>query len=360
MKKSFYLVIAFFVFAITNAQITISSDILGKLDKFKPETFKKFKSTTTIFVLSNVFQNDQYEKLLKETWTVTPFKIVSVDEFKYNDYLSDKYSFAHLRAFAQDGSNVFVLNSMINFYLLDTKEINEKLDKVKDDPRKFRKLIMTNKMNIGAIQLFANTEFLKKVDKTFGNGGGGIKLMAGSAEFTTDDINNPKISKSDKGMINEVYNSNVYKNYTLGMLKNYFQKVNSLISKEEFCDLREPERTSEVKNLKKETLYIPDYNKITYKPGKVEDEPKSDKDLKELFKDYKFKYEFISDKDLDTKIANGENFYYLRYVKANSQKFFSVVNGKTGEVVYKEYDAGMSTYNIDGDDFKKLAKEIAK
>lgn len=347
MKKSFYLVIAFFVFAITNAQITISSDILGDLDKFKPETFKKFKSTTTIFVLSNVFQKEEYEKILKESWTVTPYKIVSINDFKYSDYLTDDYSFAHLRAFAFKQETTSYIYNIINFYLFDINEIKKKFDKVKDDPKDLKKLLMRNKISIVAIHLFANSEFTNKV------------LTDVLGEYTSEDMYIPTYLYC-KDIVHDVYNKSIYQNYTLGMLQNYFQKVSSLISKEEFCDLRETDKTSEVKNLKKETLYIPDYNKIAFKPVKVKEISKSDENLKELFEDYKYKYSFISDKDLDTKIANGDNFYYLRYVKVNNRKFFHIVNGKTGEVIYRDYEAGLGTYNIDGNDFKKLAKEIAK
>ena len=356
MKNKLALFLSILFLTITNAQVTISSDIMGNLDKFKPELFKKFKSTTTVFILSNQFKKEDYEKILNEVWKVTPYKVVSVDEFDYNDYLTQGYSFAHLRAFSQDGESTFFVNSMINFYLLEVNDIKEKIDKVKNDPKKFIKLIMTNKLNIGAIHLFANTEFLSSINKTFGSGGG-VKLMAGSSDFSTDQIKNPSISKSDRQMIN---NDDIYKNYSLGMLKNYFQNVSDLIVEESYLELREVSKTAELKNLKKEILYIPDYNKVTYKPSKFIDEEKSEKDLSELLRDYKSKYEFISKSVLDAKILAGELFYYLRYVRVNNRKFFQVVNAKSGKAIYREFAAGMSTYNIENQDFKNLNKIIVQ
>lgn len=359
MKKKIALLITLLVITFTNAQVTVSADILGNFSKFNPELFKKFKSTTTIFILSNQFKKEEYERILKESWTVTPYKILSADEFDYNNYLTESYSFAHLRAFSQDGESTFFVNNLINFYLLDVKDINEKIDKVKSNPKKFIKLIMTNKLNIGAIHLFASTEFLSSINKTFGSGGG-VKLMAGSTDFSTDQIKNPEISKSDKEMIRKVYNDPIYKNYTLGTLKNYFQNVNELLVKERYMELREVSKTAELKNLKKEILYVPDYNKVTYKPSKFVDEAKSEKDLSELFTDYKAKYEFISNDALDAKILAGDPIYYLRYVRVNNRKYFQVVNAKSGEAIYREFAAGMGTYNIEGQDFKDLYKNISK
>lgn len=358
MKNKLSLLVLLLVITLSNAQVTVSADILGNFSKFSPELFKKFKSTTTIFILSNQFKKEEYERILKESWTVTPFKVLSIEEFDYNNFLSESYSFAHLRAFSQDGSSTFFVNNIINFYLLDVKKINEKVAKVKVDPKKFIKLIITNKLNIGAIHLFANTEFLASINKTFGSGGG-VKLMAGSSDFSTDQIKNPKISKSDEEMIRKVYNDNIYKNYSLGMLKNYFQNVNDLIEKESYFDLKEVSKSPELKNLKKEILYVPDYNKVTYKPSKFVDEAISEKGLSGLFQDYKGKYEFISSSALDAKILSGEPIYYLRYVRVNSRKYFQVVNAKSGEAIYKEFAAGMGTYNIESQDFKDLYKNIS-
>ena len=108
MKNKLSLLIILLAMTLTNAQVTVSADIFGNFDKFKPELFKKFKSTTTIFILSNQFKKEEYERILKESWTVTPFKVLSVEEFDYNNFLSESYSFAHLRAFSEDGSSTFL------------------------------------------------------------------------------------------------------------------------------------------------------------------------------------------------------------------------------------------------------------
>lgn len=345
-----------------NSQVSVSASSKGSLDKFKPEVFNNFKKTTTLFVLSNVHDQSEYEKLLKETWTVTPYKLVSANDFDYKNYLSDKFSFAHLRASVNSESS-FNLHSLIDFYMLDMTKISPKLEKSKNDYEKFLDLVTDNKINLGCIELYANTDMLSEINKNFGSGGG-FALVAKNPDFyiysNKDFPLKKKLSDYRVSMRSRIYDKNTFKNYSIGMLKNYFQKINDLLNKESFYWMYEVDNTKEVKNLKTKTLYLPDYIKANYKPGKISDENKSEKDLKELFKDYKYKYEFISEDNLSTKISNNEEIYYLRNVRVNNQKFFQVVNSKTGEIVYRFYEAGMGTYNIDDKDFKNLAKAIDK
>ena len=362
MKKKIFLICLLLLFLIrVGAQVTVSSNVDRNLKKFDLETFKNFKSTTTIFVLSDVYHKDQYDKILKEYWTVTPYKIVSRYDFKLDDYLEGTYSFALLRAYCRDVGRVFESFNDITFFFYDYEKNKTKIEKLKIANKPYSDLIYSTRINIGAIHFFVNTEFIQKINNKFKDGRveyfySGISSNFGS--FSTARRDTLKNSKYENDRIKEVFNSRIYKNYTLGYLKNYFQKINNLISNEEFMGMQEPISTDELKNLALQTLFIPEYNKTTYKPVKIEDEQKSEKEISNLFEDYIYKFEFISEKDLDEKIFSEKNFYYLRYVKINNQKFFEVVNGKTGEIIYKEHEEGFFTFNIQGSDFKKLAKKI--
>jgi hypothetical protein len=348
-------------------QISVSSNTLGRVDEFKPEVFKNFKGTTTIFILSNIYDKAEYDKLLKSCWTVTPYKIVSANDFDYKDFLTKEYSFAHLICSVYEKDRSFFSRNNIKIHLLDIDKINSKLEDTKGKYEKFLSLVNKNFIEIASFDLFANTEFLNRCNKSFGNSGG-FQLVMSNIEQRIY-IYTKKMFPEENEMKNLdfrndlkelVYEKKSFKNYNLGTLKNYFQKVNELLSKEQFYWMYEADKLPEIKNLKTATLYIPDYNKIKYRPVKMADEDKSEKDLTELFEDYPYKYEFISDKNLENKILNNEEIYYLRYVKVNSQKFFHIVNSKSGEVIYRDYDSGMSSYNIDNKDFKNLAKAIEK
>jgi hypothetical protein len=112
---------------------------------------------------------------------------------------------------------------------------------------------------------------------------------------------------------------------------------------------------SEVKKLATQTLYIPDYFKLECQPLNSD---KINGPVK-LLSNYKYKYEFIELGNLDGKIQSGEEFYYLRYVRMNSEKFLQIVNSKTGNVVYREYISGMSL-GLDNGDIKNINKAIEK
>ncbi len=367
MKFKIILYIFLFSFFISVGQISVSSSTAGSLDKFKPEVFKNFKATTTVFILSNVYKKEEYEKLLKTCWTVTPFKIVSVDDFDYRNYLSKEYSFAHLISSSHEEGMIRFTNR-IKFYMIDLDKVNKKIESTKEKYQKFIDLINYNLIEIASIELFANTEMCQKIDSKYGM----MKSIDYSKPstfiqeyeyFYSKKVFDEKELKFNfrKEMIDLIYEDPSFKNYTLGVLKNYFQKLNGLLVNEQFCGLKETDyKSNELKNLKIKTLYIPDYNNFYYIPARyhIEDVMRTDKQMEELFKDYKYKYEFIKDNDLDSKIQNNDEIYYLRYVKVNNRKYFHIVNSKTGEVIYKDFGAGLSTYNINGKDFKNLSEAI--
>jgi len=142
-------------------------------------------------------------------------------------------------------------------------------------------------------------------------------------------------------------------------LKNYFQQINQIISKGEHTGLYDDFVTPEVKNLKENTLYIPEAYMMEYNPWKGTEKLRDEKDLKKLVEDYKYKYQFIRDEDLEKKIMNNEDILYLRYVSMNGNKFLDVVSAKTGNPVYYFYGAGFA-YNLKDDDFKNISKAISK
>jgi hypothetical protein len=130
------------------------------------------------------------------------------------------------------------------------------------------------------------------------------------------------------------------------------------LTKEEHYGLYDDFSRPEIKDLKDKVLYIPEVYKMEYNPWRMTDKLREEKEVKELLEDYKYKYEFISDTDLEQKILNNEEIFYLRYVSMNGNKYLQVVNGKTGDPVYYSY--GALTYNIKDNDFDEINDEINK
>lgn len=64
--------------------------------------------------------------------------------------------------------------------------------------------------------------------------------------------------------------------------------------------------------------------------------------------------------EIEKMILNGQStdFYYLMYNQVNSNKIITVINGKTGNIVYQNHST--MSYNIKPKDFKELDKQIKK
>lgn len=147
-------------------------------------------------------------------------------------------------------------------------------------------------------------------------------------------------------------------NYQIGYLKNYLQNINDHLANNESTWMYDTDYDKvKIKALAKSTLYIPEYLKVKSIWG-YKDEERANPD--ELFKDYDYKYEFISDDALNSKILKGgtEDFYYLMYTKINGQKLVTVINGRTGEIIYKDYQT--MSYSLKPKDLKALSKAIKK
>lgn len=355
------MLLTFLTVSISIAQVAVSKNDMGRLAEFDKERFDKFKSTKTVFILSNIYSKEEYEKVLNEVWTVTSFEVVSANDFDYRNYLTEEYSFAHLQLNIGSGASIgFHLEAYINFYYLDLEEINKKISKVKNDQSKFINLIFDNYKGVGRINLLCDTQIIKLADKNNGSGGGFALKMKDPTIKTYGKLTKDQVLKDyHKSMIEMVYDKPLFKTFTLGYLKNNFQEVNRLLKENQFVWLfDEMANTKALKSLKTSILYVPEILKIEYKPGKIEDIELSSEDVKKLMSKYKYKYEFISKDDLDNKILGNEDFYYLRYSRENAGSFIHVVNGKTGQVIYKEYVP--VRYNMKDKDFENLTKTILK
>ncbi|MFL0124072.1 hypothetical protein V2590_05235, partial [Tenacibaculum maritimum] len=101
------------------------------------------------------------------------------------------------------------------------------------------------------------------------------------------------------------------------------------------------------------------YMTIKYSGWMGQDSEEDDENIKDIFRKYDYGYEIISDEEISNKILNNEEFYYLRYVRMNTERFLQVVNSKTGEIIYRDYIMGLS-YRIKSKHIKKLSRKIKK
>ena len=144
-----------------------------------------------------------------------------------------------------------------------------------------------------------------------------------------------------------------------GMLKNYFQKVNQQLEKEQVYWMYGGDYLPEIKNLTSQKLYIPSYMGIKYNAWKGIDGEEDEENIHDLLKKYDYDYEMIEENDLSNKILENEEFYYLRYVRVNAELFLQIINSKTGEIVYRDYMTGMS-YRIKGKHISNINSKIKR
>lgn len=326
-------------FSVKNyAQVAVSPSYRGADEEFENGELEKFKSTTTIFVLPQLNSKESYEKILKEVWTVTPFKVVEYKDFKELDYLDGTYSFAKLEGDVKVSSKggVFV-HTNLGLKIFDKEKFDKGFKKIKPDAKNYS--IKVNGVYEGA------TSYIAKFP------------LSVKPAFLLDAM---KALTSEKAAIiyNRMYTESSFTNTNLGMLKNYFQNINEMIGKGGHCGLYDDYVNPEVKNLKESTLYIPEAYMMEFNSWKGTEKLRDEKDLKELVEDYKYKFQFIRDEDLEKKILNNEEIYYLRYVSMNANKYLQVVNAKTGLPAYYFY--GIATYNLKDNDFERISKAVSK
>ncbi|WP_412985112.1 hypothetical protein [Pontimicrobium sp. IMCC45349] len=341
--KKLLIVFTCFMFTTLSAQISIGPRHIGKSKNFPKGRIDKFKKTETIFVLSDIIDVDVYDQILNDSWDVTPYKLVYRDEFNPLNYLDGNYSFANLEGHhvvktMKSGAQVDYIYIYIKFFMYDAENLKKEISKLdkksKKYEKKLNKAISSNKESLARVDLFPKDTFLPTA-----------------------------LSSSSSEIMDSIYSTDVFYNYKPGFLKNYFQKVNNQLKLGEEYWMYDNDYLPELKKLANTTLYIPNYHLIKYNAWRGKD--KKDKDsFEKVFEDYKYNYEFLDQDEMDRRILAGEEFYYLRYVRVNSQKFIHIVNSKTGEVIYRNYVAGiMSSYNIKSrhvDDINSKIKKALK
>ncbi|MBP2833578.1 hypothetical protein J8281_15390 [Aquimarina sp. U1-2] len=325
----------------TFSQVSVSSKHYGKVGKIDSKTFQRFKNTTTVFVLSKFYDQEAYKAILNEVWTVTPYIIADINNFNIEDYLNDDNSIVHIGAFQKEitrksGSISIRRYIYIDFNMYDNEKILDKLKNItsKQKERKFQKILNKYEIPIARFYIYPKGDAWGDIDKVIND-----KIV---------------ITKS------KIYSDDMFYNYNPGFLKNYFQKVNSLIESEQEYWLYDNSYLPELKNLSTTKLFVPSYldNKINptfYIP--VGD--KKEDYISKLFKNYTFEYEVMSEEHISAKILKGEEFYYVRYARMNSERFLEVVNSKTGEIIYRDYITGLSS-NLKPKHIEDLKKKISK
>lgn len=341
--KYIFSFIAFLSFTFFSfSQISVAQKDLKKIDD---ADYERFKKTETIFLLSNLYDKTVYEDMLKDTWTVTPYKIVNINDFNLKDYLTDHYSFVHISSsmrgnmFTKGGvfkdpkkpsSAPKLLYTFVDIIMFNNEKKSKELQKVTSEKElNVYNLMEDYQIPVARLYLSPNENYITR--------------------FIADKKPHPEEPES-------LYKDDLFYNLKPGFLKNYFQKINEVLKAGGYYSIFTKKAENEVKKLANTTLYIPNYIKLEANPWSRDKE----EDSKKLFGNYNYKHEFIDDNELDKKIQNEEEFYYLRYVRMNTDKYIQIINSKTGAIIYSDYIPSLMSLKIDEDHLKKINKAIEK
>ncbi|WP_196889654.1 hypothetical protein [Aureivirga sp. CE67] len=345
IKKTISLLFLLLISIASVGQINVGKFKSEKSSFVKPKLLERFKKTTTIFVMSSLDEKDRYEELLKEIWTVTPFKVVNEADFKEKDYYLGNYSVAKLDGF----KNSYLMNSGITTYNCY----------IYIDVFLFKNTSALNKIKKGektAQEVLDNLEKIKKAEIA-------QILLIPTMEYYGILLSADGGTKED--FIQAIYNDDFSTNNSLGFLKNNLQKLNEILQKDGKYTLLDKEIIApELKKLASQNLYIQEdiyFHFMDLKKMYRTKKNPTPEDMKQILDDnYKYDYTLISKKELDQKILDNEPIYYLRFGYNNPKKFLHIVNAQTGEVVYKECIKGGFLYSVDDKQFKALSKAIKK
>ncbi|MEX0967189.1 MAG: hypothetical protein WD077_08115 [Bacteroidia bacterium] len=299
------------IFVVLNGLLISSST---KSQVFISEDFDKdqLKGGTT-YVLMNDPEapaSQPFIAIYKKYWTLSPIDFIRYDEII--NYMEPNNTFLGLQWYATSSE----LSGSTHLYLSLWKPEDQNLNK------KPRKIADIEVQELAHIEIFPDRHLL---------------------------INNTDVFKM------EYHGEDHLRNWGPGFLKNQLQMLTKYLEIGEERKLYEETSNAEaLKELKGQTLYIPEYSLLKWGSFSGTERKRSES---ELMGKYEYNYKVLSNEDLNEMILNSDqSFYYLVYVKGSTDKFVTVINSGNGEIIYHVYTP--ASYAVDAKDIKSLLKEI--
>ncbi|MES2764212.1 MAG: hypothetical protein V4677_18490 [Bacteroidota bacterium] len=287
---------------------------------------EKIKKGTTYVAMKNPSDESSkvFIEIFKKYWTISKIEFIKYSDIK--NHISPENSFFSVGGYMTDtqfinsfgsgrGIHYEITHIYLELWTCDEAYFkNTKPDKVFDTQ---------DKWEVGRIELF--TDF-------------------------------PTLS-SPRNIYQSDYNDweNHIRNWGPGILKNQLQALMVLLQKGEKKSLYTSSfDEKQLKNLNTDTLFIPDY--VMTKFNKFSGDESEFHKQKDLFEDYNLPYKIITKEQLNNKIITDKNgFYYMIYIKSSTDKYISIINSLTGEIVYSKYSP--VSYNIKPGDLKAIQKK---
>ena len=278
------------------------------------------KNGTTFFAMKDPTspKAKEYVDVIKKYWTFSKVECIKYTDVEKN--IAPNNSFMTIGA-AMTTSNSTTASTETHIYL----EFWTTNGKYTYDPKKRRHFNQEDKIELATVELFP--------------------------DFTTQ--NNPSsLYKMDYDTAEHL------KNWSAGILGNYIQQITTLLKKEEVREAKtEFYNKEELYKVSSQTLFLPDY--ILTKFSKNSDDESKKFLENEITEGCNLSCKIISATELNDKIISFNSpFYYLLFIKTNTDKYVTVTNSQTGEIIYSAYSSSAS--NFKPSDLKEIQKTIKK
>ncbi|WP_445453208.1 hypothetical protein [Flavobacterium sp. 25HG05S-40] len=298
---------------------SVSTNSFSQIAISNTSEIEKIKTGTTFFAMKDPDSPKAaaYVEAIKKSWTLSKVSFIKYSDVEKNIAPNNSFVTIGAKMTSSNSSSVTETNFYLEFWTTNGKFVY--------DPKKRKHFNQDDKIIIATVALFP--------------------------DFTTQ--NNPSsLYKMDYDA------SGHLKNWSSAIVGNYIQQVvmllekgTALTSKTTFFN------KEEVHQLSSQTLYIPDYVLTKFAKNSADDSKKISE--KELMENSTLSCKFLSTTELNEKIISATApLYYLLLIKTNTDKWITVTNSQTGEIVYSAYSN--SSGNFKPSDLKELQKAIQK
>lgn len=309
MKKIYFTTLFFFSFLYAIGQVNIGNGRgAGNLwvANHSEKTFDRLKTTKTFFALPDVCNKKELKEIIKSVWTFNEISFVTFDEIKSN-------------------KRKYISSDNILIYLRD---MDFTVSKGIETVGYFKKVVFL-------VSTYKNVQTTKK------------------GEIKSDFLDIAEIYLS-KDIVQSKDGEDTYC-LQLGLIKNYFQELNMRLTNSQNLKMNDGiVKKEKLGALSRKTLYIPWKIKSN---GSTEEVENHKKFISKTFKNFEHPYELISNDELNEKIINGEDFFYLNDIQFSKFKILSISNSKTGEIIYLNVE---SNYRVKNSDMNKISNIISK
>lgn len=286
------------------------------------DKLEAFKKTTTLFTLpyADYKEIDQFEQAIKNSWTITPYKIIKPEEL-VNYQNSAAYSFFYLDTYTDQVDTIINQNLVYGLKMISPT----------DKPKQMQET------TLATITLFPDA--VSHLQIAWATEQGGSKRAVKSKQL---------------GML---YNHSKFLNWSAGLLSGYLKQINDgLVMRQTRTLDYQFYNKKRVPELVEETLYIPEYVREVFSSQPVALEQTPDEER------YRYKFKFVNNEVLDSLILKkGSNIKYLVYTKRSNDKIISIYDSKDGLLIYQMFSFQSPNFGMnDLNNIKKTIKEIEK